>query len=343
MQRSIRCCAAILAISSQFCAAADDEAGFKPIFDGQSLAGWRGEEGFWRVENDSIVGESTAERPLSHNTFLVWDQGEVDDFELRLQFRISGTAAANSGIQFRGTQRDDGHVVGYQADIDRQGQWVGALYDEAARGVLATRGQKTTVNESGEKQPEQVADAAELFKNINIDGWNEYSITARGNHITLKINGTVTAEVIDHDRQGLDRSGLLALQLHAGPPMKIEFKNVRLKQFPLEDGWKKIVFVAGSPSHGYMSHEHNAGCLLLASKLNSARDEHGLPVIPTVYTNGWPKDPTAFDNADTVVSYCDGGARHYLNDRLEEFNQLVNKRGVGLVCIHYAVETTPGA
>lgn len=315
------------------------EEGFRPIFDGESLSGWKGIDGYWKVVDGAIVGETSAENPLKRNTFLRWDQGEVDDFELRLQFRISGSPQANSGIQFRGTQREDGHVVGYQADIDRGGNWVGALYDEATgRGVLAKRGNKTAVTEAGEIKAEQVANPDDLLKNINIDDWNDYSITARDNHITLKINGNVTAEVIDNDPNGLDRSGILALQLHTGPPMKIEFRNIRLKRFPLKEGWKKVVFVAGTPSHGYFSHEHNAGCKLLAKKLH----ESGQSVISTVYTNGWPKDPTAFDNADTVVSYCDGGGRHYLNNNLEQFQALVDERGIGLCCIHYAVETVTG-
>ena len=320
----------------------DDERGFAPIFDGETLNGWKGEEGFWHVEDGAIVGQSTDERPLDHNTFLVWEQGEVDDFELRLQFRITGSEAANSGIQFRGSQREDGHVVGYQADIDKAGTWVGALYDEARRGLLAARGQKTSVSPEGEKSTEQIADADELFQHVKQDDWNDYSITAQGSEITLKVNGHVTAQVEDGQTSQRDLIGLLALQLHAGPPMKIEFRNIRLKRFPLAEGRAKVVFVAGTPSHGYFSHEHNAGCLLLAKALNEARDEHDVPVVATVYTNGWPTDPTAFDNADTVVSYCDGGARHYLNDRLEDFQTLVDERGVGLACIHYAVETTKG-
>ncbi|MCA9033422.1 MAG: DUF1080 domain-containing protein, partial [Planctomycetaceae bacterium] len=178
-------------------------------------------------------------------------------------------------------------------------------------------------------------------KAVNIDDWNEYSIKAQGHVITLSLNGKQTIQIIDEDPAGLDLSGLLALQLHSGPPMKIEWKNIRLKRFPLTEGRKKIVFVAGSPSHGYFSHEHNAGCLLLADKLNTAAKNDGLPVIAAVYTNGWPKDPTAMDNADCVVSYCDGGGRHYLNDRLADFDRLA-QQGVGLVCIHYAVETTAG-
>ncbi|WP_437227624.1 PVC-type heme-binding CxxCH protein [Planctomicrobium sp. SH661] len=321
----------------------EPEAGFKPIFNGTSLDGWKGDEKYWRVADGAIIGESTAENPLDHNTFLVWDRGDVDDFELRLKFRLSGTPSANSGIQFRGSQADDGHVIGYQADMDRAGGYVGTLHDEAARGGLALRGQKTIISESGEMKREQVADAEELLKKVNLDDWNDYSITAQGNHIILKINGHVTAEVIDNDPKGLDRIGKLALQVHSGPPMKIEFKDIRLKRLPLADGWKKVVFVAGRPSHAYFAHEHNAGCLLLAKALNSTQQEHGLPVLSTVYLNGWPKDVTAFDNADTVVAYCDGGAGHFLNDHLEDFDHDIMPRGVGLVCLHYGVETVPGA
>ena len=327
---------------------ADDEAGFHSIFDGTSLEGWQpwaGDEGFWRVENGSIVGESTAERPCNHNTFLVWDRGDVDDFELRLQFKLTGDKEkANSGIQFRGQQGADGHFVGYQADIDLAGQWAGSLHDEAGRGGLAPRGGRAKITVDGQKTLETVADREELFKHIKPSDWNEYTILCQGNHITLKINGHVTCELFDDQKdpgndasKQADRIGLLALQMHSGPPQKIEFKNIRLKRLKLTDG-KKVVFVAGKPSHNRGAHEHNAGCLLLAKRINDS----GLPIIATVYRNGWPKDPTAMDNADTVVSYCDGGARHYLNDRLDDFQKLVDTRGVGLVCIHYGVETTIG-
>ncbi len=208
--------ALILAFVVPSALVANDEEGFKPIFDGQSLEGWRphgDDASYWRVEDGAIVGESTEDHQLGHNTFLVWDQGQVDDFELRLQFRISGSDQANSGIQFRGQQRDDGHVIGYQADIDRAGNWVGCLYDEAQRGVLATRGQQVRVDENGERAIEQIEDAAELFSHVNIDDWNDYTISARGNVITLSINGHQTVQVTDDHPDGLDLSGLLALQL----------------------------------------------------------------------------------------------------------------------------------
>jgi len=314
---------------------------FVPIFDGQTLQGWSGKPGFWRVENNALVGETTSEHPLDKNTFLVWEAGQVDDFELHLKFRISGTPQANSGIQFRGFQRADGHVVGYQADIDRAGKWTGALYDEAARGILAPRGEKARCTAGQKPVVEQIADPDELWSHVKIDDWNDYAITAQGEHITLRINGQITAEIIDQDPAGLDRAGVLALQLHTGPAMKIEFKDIRLKRLPLEQGWKKVVFIAGKPSHGYFAHEHNAGSLLLAEGLRQAQS-HGMKMLPVVYSNGWPKDPTALQNADTVVAYCDGGTRHFLNEHLAEFDALVQSRGTGLVCLHYGVETVPG-
>lgn len=327
---------------------ADDEAGFHSLFNGTSLSGWRpwkGDEGFWRVEDGTITGESTSEKPLDHNTFLTWDHGDVDDFELRLQFKLTGTKErANSGIQFRGQQADDGHFIGYQADIDLAGNYCGSLHDEAGRNGLAARGERATITVDGKHTRETIANRDELQKHIKDQDWNDYSIICQGNRITLKINGHVTCELLDdqkdpgHDpsRQA-DRIGLLALQMHQGPPQKIQFKNIRLKRLPLAEG-KKVVFIAGAPSHGWGAHEHNAGCLLLANRIN----ESGLPVIATVYRSGWPKDISALDNADTVVSYCDGGGAHYLNDRLEDFQQLVDTRHIGLVCIHYAVETTKG-
>jgi type 1 glutamine amidotransferase len=147
--------------------------------------------------------------------------------------------------------------------------------------------------------------------------------------------------LIDEHEGQFDRKGLLGLQLHVGPPMKIEFKDIQLKRLQLAMNQKKIVFIAGRPSHGSGEHEHNAGCLLLAKALDQAAEKHDLPVVTTVYQNGWPMDPTALDNADTVVAYCDGGEGHYLHKK-GEFMDDIMRRGVGLVCIHYGVEIPKG-
>jgi hypothetical protein len=178
MRRAMRwAMAAMLAGSAISRLAAADE-GFKPIFDGRTLEGWSAPHmEFWTVEDGAITAESTPQRPCPENQFLTWTHGEVDDFELKLKFRITGSPAANSGIQFRSGVREDGHVFGYQADIDRAGQWIGALYDELGRGVLAKRGQKVELIPGGRSES-SVGDAAALFRGIDIDGWNDYHIIA---------------------------------------------------------------------------------------------------------------------------------------------------------------------
>ena len=317
--------------------------GFKPIFDGKTLDGWAappgGDMSYWSVRDGAITAQSTPEHPCKDNQFLVWTLGELDDFELKLKFRIQGTPAANSGIQFRSKVRPDGHVAGYQADIDRAGQWLGALYDELSeRRVLATRGQKVELGPAGAgRNVSSIGDPAELFKSVQIDGWNEYRILARGGHITLKINGQTTAEVMDNDPAHRDLSGVLALQLHSGPPMTIQFKDIELRRLPLNGGRKKVVFAAGGKSHQYGAHDHKAGCMLLADRLNRS----GMPVHAAVYYPQWPADPTALDNADAIVFYCDGGPRHPANEHVEELDAKVQS-GTGVVCIHYGVETTAG-
>jgi type 1 glutamine amidotransferase len=278
------------------------------------------------------------------NRFLVWDQGEVDDFALKLKFKISGTDRANSGLQFRSSliDGDADRLSGYQADIDRSGKFIGILYSEkTGRGILCQRGEKVTIRGKKDKDLEKVSDPDVLRKKIDIDGWNEMEVVAQGNHLVVKINGNVTADVTDEEAEQFKNKGLIGLQIHVGPPMKIEFKDILLKRLPLKQGLKKVVFIAGTPSHGYGAHEHNAGCLLLAKCLDAAATTDGLPVVTSVYKNGWPADPTALDNADTVVVYCDGGGRHFLHEHGEAFEDIM-RRGVGLACIHYGVEVPKG-
>ena len=324
----------LLAVLFSAAAGAED---FKPIFDGKTLDGWKAPEmSYWSVEQGAITGESTQQNPVKSNQFLVWQLGDLDDFELKLKYRIGGTNSANSGVQIRSRVPADGHVAGYQADIDRGGRYTGALYDERGRGMLAERGRKTTIGADGKRSSSSFGNAAELFASIKKDDWNEYHIIARGPHIILSINGKVTAEVIDNDRANKDLSGVLALQLHVGPPMKVQFKDIELKRLKMEDR-KKVVLIAGRRSHGYASHEHKAGCLLLAKLLNeSMPNMHG-----TVYTNGWPKDLTAFDNADAICIFCDGGGGHVVMPHLQEMDKLA-KKGMGIAFLHYGVELPKG-
>ena len=155
---------------------------------------------YWSVKDGTITARSTEQNPCKNNQFLVWQLGEVDDFELKLKYRISGSESANSGIQIRSKVEQDGHAVGYQADIDLAGQYAGALYDELGRRMLANRGQKTIIGPEGKMAHTPLGDADALMSNIKKNDWNDYHIIARGNHIILKVNGQKTAEVTDNEK-----------------------------------------------------------------------------------------------------------------------------------------------
>ncbi len=307
------------------------------IFDGQSLTGWDGNPALWSVQDGVITGQTSADAPLKSNEFLIWRGGEVDDFELSLEYRIDG---GNSGIQYRSfTVPEVGKwsVGGYQADIDAANTWSGILYGERYRDILGKRGEKSVIGENHKpRKVGDIGDPAELGSKIRKGEWNKYRIVAEGFHFQHHINDTLMADIVDEDKAMRRRTGILALQIHQGPPMKVQFRDIRLKRMPLRDA-KKAVFIAGRPSHPYLQHEHRAGCMLLARAL-----QEGMPqMVPAVYANGWPADPTALDNADTIIMYCDGGAGHYVNKHLEEVDALI-KKGVGLVCLHYGVEVPKG-
>ena len=202
--------------------------GFEKIFDGKSLDGWKGNDAFWSVKDGAITGQTTAENPTKGNTFLIWQGGEVGDFELRLKFRIVN---GNSGIQYRSTDKGNHVAHGYQADIDAGLSFMGILYEEGGRGILAGRGKQVEITDKGEKK-ETGATAAEkeILDSIEKEGWNEYVVIAKGNHLTHKINGHKTVEVTDKQADKAKAAGVLALQLHAGPPMLVQFKDIELKK-----------------------------------------------------------------------------------------------------------------
>jgi len=209
--------------------AADDE-GFKPIFDGKTLDGWDGNPDFWRVEDGAIVGETTKEKPTKGNTFIIWRGGTPGDFELKVDYKLTNH---NSGIQYRSFEVPNNKWVvgGYQADITDSPQFNGILYGERFRGILANRGEKVVIGEDHKpKVVGKVGDRDELLKAIKPGDWNAYTIVVKGNHITQSINGVTMVDVTDDDQEMRRADGIIAFQLHAGPPMKVEFKNVRLKE-----------------------------------------------------------------------------------------------------------------
>ena len=193
------------ALALQPCAGqpAAGERGFKPLFNGRDLQGWDGDGKLWLVENREIVGRSPG---IKQNEFLV-SAAPYGDFELRLEFWLKG-GSGNSGIQFR-SKRIPNHVSGYQADIGER-YW-GCLYDEARRNKVLVQA------------------PASLDAVLKKDGWNTYVIRAEGDRVQLWLNGLQTADYRETDA-AIERTGILALQIHSGPPMEVRFRNLRIRE-----------------------------------------------------------------------------------------------------------------
>jgi hypothetical protein len=221
--------------------------GFQQIFDGKTLNGWEGDPTYWRVENGNLVGEITPSTLLKTNSFIIWRGGRPADFELTLDFKI--TKAGNSGINYRSVElKDVPHALkGYQADIDGAIRYTGQNYEERARTTLAYRGEKVTVN-----APSNPADSLRLhIKNnawlertvtgslgnmdslkdkINSEDWNTCRLVAKGNRLQHFINGILMSDVTDNDTVNRKAEGLLGVQVHVGPPMKVEYRNIKIRQ-----------------------------------------------------------------------------------------------------------------
>jgi uncharacterized protein (TIGR03067 family) len=265
--------------------AAEVEPGFKSLFNGKDLAGWAGRTNHWSVEDGAITGVTTKENPARGNNFLIAKDGEqnltVGDFELRLSYRFTGTSG-NSGIQFRSQDKGNFVVHGYQADMEVGTTYSGILYEEGGRGLLCQRGQKVVIKDDPAKPGSPklevvgtVGDSKEIQAAIKVNGWNDYVVIARGNHIQQFINGKQTVEVTDEQEAKAAKSGILALQIHQGDPMKIQFKDIRLK--PLATGqsdleqmqgdWVPVEIIAG---------ERVTGDVLAGLKLKIKGNEYTL-------------------------------------------------------------------
>jgi hypothetical protein len=212
------------------------ERGFQKIFNGIDLAGWDGNPKLWSVKDGAITGQTTAGNPAKGNTFLIWTNGTVGDFELRCSFKLvpgDKQGFANSGIQYRSKVVDPANWVvhGYQADMEAGPTYTGILYEEGIRGIMATRGEKVVWDHYGKKQVVgSVGNAAEIEAALKKGDWNDYVIIAKGDHLQQFINGKQTVDVTDKVEGNSGVGGVLALQLHAGPPMMAQFKNIRIKK-----------------------------------------------------------------------------------------------------------------
>jgi hypothetical protein len=211
-----------------------DEPGFQSIFDGRTLDGWAGNPVYWRVEDGCIVGEITPATIVKSNTFIIWQGGRPADFELKLEYRLS--EKGNSGVNYRSavipvpaTPENKFAMRGYQCDLDGRNRYSGNNYEERGRLFLGVRGQLTRV--TGERPPVLLArtgEEAELAGAVGPD-WNEVHLIIRGNTLVHLINGRVMSITIDDDARNRPDRGSIGMQVHVGPPMKVEFRNIRLK------------------------------------------------------------------------------------------------------------------
>ena len=214
--------------------AAGDEPGFVSLFDGKTLNGWEGNPKYWRVEDGVMVGEITPESVIRSNTFIIWRGGSPKDFELKVDYRI--TSAGNSGINYRSVVVPDAvtpdnrfAMRGYQFDIDGQNRYTGQNYEEKGRLFLALRGQVTHV--VGGRKPiilSSLGDQNALAAFINAD-WNAIHLIVRGNILIHMLNGHAMSVTVDDDVPNRTADGLIGVQVHVGPPMKVEYRNWRLK------------------------------------------------------------------------------------------------------------------
>lgn len=205
------------------------DAGFKELFDGKTFDGWKAADmSYWSIEEGAITGKITEEHPLKDNLYLIWQGGELADFELKLKSRVRGSKEINNGFQFRSKELANHDVAGYQVDNNLDTDWLVRLYDEHGRHTLAWRGQRTVFDTSGKATNSEIPEAkgAPWFK---LEEWHEYHLVCEGPRLTLKVDDRLAAEVIDNDPNQRDLSGILGLQLHTGPPTTVQFKEIRLK------------------------------------------------------------------------------------------------------------------
>jgi len=222
-------CAGECAAAGACCAGAElpkpDKDGFISMFNGTDLTGWDSKPGGWWVEEGAITSESTEAKPCVKHHYLFWKPAQPGDFVMRFKYRLVG---GNSGVQFRSERRPEYDVWGYQADMEAGTQWTGCLFQHDRNGVVM-RGFKAVIAHDGTRQEEPFASSEELQQVIKPGDWNDYEIVAEGPKISLWINVKLMCEVVDKDAKMSRSRGFIALQMHPGPPMKVQFKDLRIK------------------------------------------------------------------------------------------------------------------
>ena len=225
-----------------------DETSFKSVFNGINLDGWKGDSTYWRVENGALVGEVTPETILKRNSFIIYEKSQPENFELKLSYKIS--ISGNSGINYRSQIIDSipFALKGYQADIDGKNRYTGQNYEERKRTTLAYIGEKVIIQVMPEGISSQnlrkniekncwqtrtiisdLEDAMALKSSMKENDWNEVHLIINENRLQHFVNGVLMSDVTDLDTVNRSFKGFIGVQVHTGPPMKIQYKNIRLK------------------------------------------------------------------------------------------------------------------
>ncbi|GAA4950279.1 hypothetical protein GCM10023314_24520 [Algibacter agarivorans] len=221
---------------------------FVSIFDGKSLINWKGDSKYWSVKNGNLVGIVTPETILKNNTFIIWQGGQPENFELKLEYRISDSG--NSGINYRSEPLENNPFAlkGYQCDIDGKNRYTGQNYEEKKRTTLAYRGEKVVINtqinpdKSGNLRTNKkkncwqsryisgmLGEKDSLKSKIKNGDWNQVHLIIKNDTLKHYVNGFLMSEVIDNDTINKSLKGYIGVQVHVGPPMKVEYRNILLK------------------------------------------------------------------------------------------------------------------
>ena len=226
----------------------DKENTFQSIFNGKDLEGWIGDPKYWRVENGILIGEVTPETILKRNSFIIYEKEQPENFELKLEYRI--TNSGNSGINYRSEVIDNVPFAlrGYQCDIDGKNRYTGQNYEEKKRTTLAYYGEIVTIPQMPDSIPKtnlgknvkkncwqtrtitETKLKSQLKSNIKSNDWNTIHLKIKDNKMQHYINGVLFSEVTDLDEINRSSKGYIGVQVHVGPPMKVEYRNIKLKQ-----------------------------------------------------------------------------------------------------------------
>ncbi len=291
---------------------------FEILFNGKDLTGWAGNKDLWTVEQGAIVGQTTKDNPTARNTFLILQTSPIADFDFRCKVRFTGN---NSGVQYRSKVIDQDKFVmhGNQADLHPKQEYFGMLYGEGIRGIVATRGQTVEVSPEGNKNvTEQVDHASELTG----DQWNDLRIVAVGNRLIHIVNGETTVDITDNDTKS-NPSGALGLQLHAGAPMKVEFRNLLLKRMNATDGKRLIASL--KPSEKPSKSSTNTESKSDSSRLKNGKWIVSKPVAQWIWADTSTTDQTIWfrhsfqlgsvPKVAPLYTTCDNEMRLWINGK----------------------------